>query len=197
MSKLDLRLRNLENSELLIASFEREEDAETWLADRPHMMEVIGLIAESSDPAMHLRLRQAVRPLDADEAEVVRRLDEEDAVARAAQAVEHARRAEAEAEAHRDELRRADPDRPLQISWTPGGGFSMIDPADEREVTQAAQDAVLEWVRERDGWVADRGLTIGEAVVNVWPGPVPKGESRVQPGGKFVPVAKAPTGSAG
>jgi hypothetical protein len=195
MARLDLRLRNLENSELLIASFESEDDAETWLADRPHMMEVIGLIAESSDPAMHLRLRQAARPLDADEAAVVRRMDEADAVARAEQAVEHARRAEAEAEAHREELRRADPDRPLQISWTPGGGFSMVDPADAREVTRAAQDAVLEWVRERDGWVADRGLTIGEAVVTVWPGPVPKGESRVQPGGRFVPVARAPAGS--
>lgn len=192
MARLDLRLRNLENAELLIASFESEDDAETWLADRPHMMEVIGLIAESDDPAVHVRMRQAVRPLDADEAEVVRRMDEADAADRSAREAEHERRALAEHEAHLAEMRNADPDRPLQVTWTPAAGFTSMDPADEREITQAAKDAVTEWVRERAGWVADRGLVIGEAVVTVWPGPVPKGESRVQPGGRFVPVAPPP-----
>lgn len=192
MGRLDLRLRNLENAELLIASFENEDDAETWLTDRPPMMEVIGVIAESSDPALHLRLRQAVRPLDPDEAEVVRRMDAEDAVARAEQEAEHARRAEAEAEAHREAMRTADPDRPLQVTWTPKGGFSSMDPWDEREITEAAREAVLAWVKEREEWVADRGQVIGEAVVTVWPGPVPPGESRVQRGGRFVPVAREP-----
>jgi hypothetical protein len=49
---------------------------------------------------------------------------------------------------------------------------------------------VLEWVRERDGWVADRGLMVSEAVLTVWPGPLPKGETRVQPGGKFIPATR-------
>lgn len=190
MGKLDLRLRDLETAELLIASFESEEDAATWLRERPRMMEVIGLIAESSDPALHVMLRGAVRPLDPDEAEVVQRMDAADAEARVAREIEHARRAAAEAEAHREAMRTADPDRPMQLSWSLEGDFSMMDPADEREITAAAKEAVLEWVRERDGWVADRGLMVSEAVLTVWPGPLPKGETRVQPGGKFIPAAR-------
>ena len=190
MGKLDLRLRDLETAELLIASFESEDDAATWLRERPHMMEVLGLIAENSDPAMHQMLREAARPLDPDEAEVVRRMDVADAKARIAREIEHARRATAEAEAHRASMRSADPNRPMQISWSLEGDFAMMDPADEREITPAAKEAVLEWVRERDGWVADRGLMVNEAVLTVWPGPLPKGESRVQPGGKFIPAER-------
>ncbi len=194
MARLDLRLRNLENSELLIASFESEDDAETWLADRPHMMEVIGLIAESSDPAMHQRLRQAARPLDAEETAVVRRMDEADAVARAEQEAEAVRRAAADAEAHRQAMRDADPDRPLQLTWTPRDGYTVMDPADERPISQEVKDAVAAWVAERNEWVADRGQVVAEAVVTVWPGALPDGESRVMRGGRFVPVAKEPTG---
>lgn len=190
MAKLDLRLRDLETAELLIASFESEDDAATWLRERPPMMEVLGLIADSSDPAMHQMLRAAVRPLDADEAEVVQRMDAADAVARAARELEHARRAASDAEAHREAMRTADPNRPMQVAWGLAEGFAMMDPADEREITQAAKDAVLEWVRERDGWVIDRGQMVHEAVVTVWPGPLPAGESRVLPGGKFVPAAR-------
>ncbi len=192
MAKLDLRLRDLETAELLIASFESEDDAATWLRERPPMMEVIGLIADSSDPVMHQMLRAAVRPLDPDEAEVVQRMDAADAVARTAREIEHVRRSAAEAEAHRESMRQADPNRLMQISWVRAEGFSMMDPADEREVTPAAQAAVLEWVRERDGWVADRGMIVVEATLSVWPGDLPKGETRVQQGGKFIPAAPLP-----
>lgn len=193
MGTIDLRLRDLESAELLIASFESEEDAATWLRERPPMMEVIGLIAESSDPAVHVMLRGAARPLDPDEAEIVGRMDAADAVARAAREEEHARRAAAEAEAHREEMRSADPDRPMQVAWGLTEGFAMMDPADEREITQAAKDAVLEWVRERDGWVADREQVVSEAALTVWPAAVPQGQSRVQPGGKFIPAARPPS----
>jgi hypothetical protein len=130
MGKLDLRLRDLETADLLIASFESEDDAASWLRERPRMMEVIGLIAESSDPALHVMLRGAVRPLDPDEAEVVQRMDAADAEARVAREIEHARRAAAEAEAHREAMRTADPDRPMQLSWSLEGDFSMMDPSD-------------------------------------------------------------------
>lgn len=190
MGKLDLRLRDLENGELLIASFESEDDAATWLRERPHMMEVLGMIAENSDPAMHKMLREAARPLDPGEAEVVRRMDVADARARMEREIEQARRATAEADAHREAMRTADPDRPMQISWSLDGGFAVMDPADEREITAAVKEAVAEWVRERDGWVADRGLMVNEAVLTVWPGPLPKGESRVQPGGRFIPAGR-------
>jgi len=193
MAKLDLRLRDLDTAELLIASFESEHDAAAWLRERPPMMEVLGLIAESSDPTMHQMLRAAARPLDPDEAEVVRRMDEADAVARAEREVEQARRAAAEAEAHRAAMRAADPARPMQISWALADGFAVVDPADEREISQAVTDAVLEWVREREGWVAERGQYVNEAVLTVWPAALPAGESRVLPGGKFIPAARPPS----
>jgi hypothetical protein len=192
MAKLDLRLRDLETADLLIASFESEDDAATWLRERPHMMEVLGLIAESSDPAMHQMLRAAARPLDPDEAVVVQRMDAADAEARAVREAEHIRHAAADAEAHRETMRNADPARPMQITWAHEEGFSMMDPADEREITAAAQEAVLAWVRERESWVAERGQYVAEAVVTVWPASLPEGESRVKPGGRFVPVARPP-----
>jgi hypothetical protein len=192
MAKLDLRLRDLETADLLIASFESEDDAATWLRERPRMMEVLGLIAESSDPAMHQMLRAAARPLDPDEAEVVTRMDAADAEARAAREAEHIRRAAADAEAHREAMRSADPARPMQVTWGREEGFSTMDPADEREIPEAAREAVLEWVRERETWVADRGQHVVEAVVTVWPAAVPEGETRVRPGGRFVPVARPP-----
>ena len=62
MGKLDLRLRDLETAELLIASFESEDDAATWLRERPHMMEVrrLGLGARL-EPADLVRLLPSAR----------------------------------------------------------------------------------------------------------------------------------------
>ncbi len=61
MAPIDLRLRNLETTELLIASFENEVDAAMWLRERPPMMEVLGVIAQTDDPSLHMALRRAAR----------------------------------------------------------------------------------------------------------------------------------------
>ncbi len=188
MAPIDLRLRNLETTELLIASFENEIDAAFWLRERPHMMEVLGVIAESDDPSMHLALRRALRPLDPDEAAAVERLDDEAERADAERRADEARRAEEEAAAYREAMRHADPNRPMQVAWSLQGGFERVDPVDEREISEAVREAVIAWVRERDEWVAERGLVVGEAVVTVWPTRLPEGESRVHPGGSFTPV---------
>jgi hypothetical protein len=189
MAPIDLRLRNLETAELLIASFENEIDAAMWLRERPSMMEVLGVIAQSDDPAMHLALRRAVRPLDPDEAAAVKRFDAESERVWAEREADEMRRAEEEAEAHRAEMRSADPNRPMQVAWSLDDGLRAVDPADEREVCQETRAAILEWVRERDEWVAERGLVVGEATLTVWPGVLPAGQSRVQPGGRFTPAA--------
>jgi hypothetical protein len=196
MGTVDLRLRNLESSELLIASFENEVDAMMWLRERPPMMEVLGVIAEREDPALHHTMRTVVRPLDADEAAIVARLDAADEVARAEHEAREAQRARDEAAAHREAMRNADPNRPMQLSWSIDEGFSAMDPVDEREISAEVREAVLAWVRERDEWVAERGLVVGEATLTVWPGVLPAGESRVQPGGHFVPVLAPPKTSA-
>ncbi len=188
MAPIDLRLRNLETTELLIASFENEVDAAMWLRERPPMMEVLGVIAQTDDPSLHMALRRAVRPLDPDELAVVKRLDEESERAWAEREVEEARRAEEEARAHLLEMRNADPNRPMQVAWSLDEGFHPVDPADERDLSPEVREAILAWVRERDEWVADRGLVVGEATVTVWPGVLPAGQSRVQPGGRFSPA---------
>lgn len=194
MAAIDLRLRDLNTSELLIASFESEVDAALWLRERPRMMEVLGVIAQSSDPALHSALRRALRPLDEDEAEIVRRLDEEADRAYEQRQRDEARRAEEERLAHIEEMRTADPARPMQVRWSLSDGFSPVDPVDPREINAEVQSAILSWVRERDTWVADRGQVVGEAIVTVWPLAVPPGEDRVQRGGRFSPVS-APTSS--
>lgn len=191
MAPIDLRLRNLETAELLIASFENEIDAAMWLRDRPPMMEVLGVIAQTDDPSVHLALRRAVRPLDPDEAAVVKRFDEESERAWAAREAEDLRRAEEESEAHREAMRTADPNRLMQVSWSLDEGLRAVDPADEREVCAETRAAILEWVRERDEWVADRGLVVGEATLTVYPNVLPPGASRVQPGGHFSPAIPA------
>lgn len=188
MAPIDLRLRNLETTELLIASFESEVDAALWLRERPRMMEVLGVIAQSSDPALHQALRRALRPLDDDEAEVVQRLDEESERAYVQRQEDEARRAEEERLAHIEEMRTADPARPMQVRWSLTDGFSPVDPVDPREINADVQSAILAWVRERDTWVADRGQVVGEATLTVWPLTVPPGEDRVQRGGRFSPV---------
>ncbi len=131
-----------------------------------------------------------MRPLDEDEAAVVARLDEASERAFEARAEEEARRAEEEAAAYRASMRAADPKRPMQVAWSLEGGFAVVDAADERAISAEVQAAILEWVRERDEWVAERGLIVGEAVVTVWPLALPPGESRVQRGGTFTPVTK-------
>ena len=69
------------------------------------------------------------------------------------------------------------------------------DPFDPRETPDAAKEAVLAWVAERNGWVSERELVVVEANVMVLPGTLPAGTDRVLPGGQFVPAAapKPPT----
>ena len=189
MAPIDLRLRNLENGELLLASFDNEVDAGLWLHDRPPMMEVLGVIAQSDDAAIHAALRRAVRDLDDAERAVVERLDAEAERAYAERKADEERRADEERAAYLETMRTADPARPMQVAWSLAGGFAPVDPMDPRDITDDVRAAVLAWVRERDGWVADRGLVVGEATVTVWPLAVPDGESRVHRGGQFVPVS--------
>lgn len=196
MAQFDLRVRNLATGDMLIASFESEEDVADYLVHRPEMMEVIGLKTDVEDPEIHSRLKQVVRPFDGEELARVAMLDAQDALARAQQQAAEAKRAKAEADAHREKMKTADPNRIMKITWSRTGGFVMLDPADEREITEAARDAIIAWVNERNEWVESRGLEVEEAVVEVWPGPLPAGGSRVLQGGRFTPTAKASVGDA-
>jgi len=189
MHKLDLRVRNLETRELLTATFESEVDAARWLIDRPRLVQVLGVATHGLPREVYAMLRGIARPLDADEQAIVDAIEAaERAAAEAAEAAARQQDA-AEDEAWREAQQTGDPDRPMTVRWDVAEGFSHDDPSDPREITAAVREAVLAWVRERDGWVADRGMRVGEAVVTVLPGAVAAGEERVLPGGQFFPTA--------
>jgi hypothetical protein len=191
MSKLDLRLRDLKSGEAVNAMFESEDDARTFLLDRPRFTQVLGVATHGLPESIYKMLRAAVRPLDPEEEERRDALEQaaEDE-ARHAEAIERARE-ELELRAHREAMKRADPNRPMTIAWTRSDGMRIADPADPREITAIAREAVLGWIAEREAWVRDRGQVVGEAEVTVWPGVLPRGvaeDERVHPGGQFFPA---------
>jgi hypothetical protein len=77
----------------------------------------------------------------------------------------------------------------MDVHWRYDTGMKLQDPADPREITAEARDAVMAWIRERDEWVANRGQVVGDAKVTVWPGPIPASDNgeRVKRG-SFIPV---------
>lgn len=189
MSKLDLRVRNLETGELFLATFESEADAARWLLDRPHGVEVRGVATHGLDRDVYTMLRTTARPLDADEKVMADTLDaaEREAMARAEE--QSRREDEAEMEAYREAQRTADPNRPMALRWARDEGLAKENPHDPREISDEVRAAIAAWVTERDGWVADRGMVVGEALLTVWPAVLPEGEERVQRGGQFFPVS--------
>ena len=187
MARLDLRIRNLETAETLLAAFESELDALTWLKDRPPFIEVLGVATHGLPRELYATLKNLSRPLDAEEQARVAALDAAEAAATVVLAEAERTRAADEAEAHREAMRTADPNRLMNITWTRDGDLRLTDPADPRTITDLAREAVLAWVCERESWVADRGQVVAEATVDVWPGPLPRANAdRVRAGGTFV-----------
>jgi len=190
MAHFDLRLRNLESGEFLIASFEREEDVAEFLIHRPAMMEVLGLKTDQEGSEVHDRLRPLVRPPDDAERARVMVLDAEDSLARARQIEEESRREQEEARAHVESMRTADPNRIMRVRWSKSEGYAHMDPIDPREINPAVQAAISAWVAERNDWVHARGLEVVEATVEAWPGALKPGQDRILGGGHFVPAQR-------
>ena len=60
-----LRIKRIDTQESLIAEFESLDDAMTWVADRPDMVEVLGVVdAKALGETAFYKLRDAIRPLD-------------------------------------------------------------------------------------------------------------------------------------
>jgi len=77
----------------------------------------------------------------------------------------------------------------MQIRYRFNAGLSVSDPTDSRAITDEARRAATAWVEERNEWVQSRGQCVGEAALQVWPGPIPAG-SRTERiiTGTFIPV---------
>lgn len=186
--KVLLRIRDLRTGIVDDQELATIDAARAWLVARPRFDHVLGVPTEGIPNEVNQELKKLCRPLDEEELAALEKLDAAEAAAKAK------KRAEREAEKAREqaqlaaELATADPKRPLRVKWTYDGGFENGE--DDREITDAAKEAVLAWVRERDEWVEGRGQIVGTANVLAYPAEVPAGEDRVLRGGTFIPVTK-------
>ena len=192
MHKITLKLQNLRDGETSYQEFDDEAGTLAYLRARPRFVDVLGVVFEGLTPEQNARLKEAKRPLDADEHAAEEKLAE--AASKAAELARTAREREMAAarEKHREAMKNADPNRPMEVRYLYDKGLALTDPADGRAITDEAREAVLAWVAERNEWVESRGQIVGEAKVTVWPGTLPKkGADRVQ-GGTFIPCTAPP-----
>src|SRR5947207_2729559 len=130
MGKLDLRVRDLNSGVSSLVSFDTEQAATHWLVARPKFIEVLGVATLGLDADVNNRLKGSLRPLDAEEKLLERRLDAAiDAVTREREE-EKARREREASDAHRAALRDADPNRLMEVHWTFNREMTLTDPAD-------------------------------------------------------------------
>jgi hypothetical protein len=186
-----IKVLNLDTDETLIATLDSFDDAVRFLQERPPMMEILTVISDVS-PAEMRKLKEAMRPYDAEEKTVLaRRAEMRAEMVRGEQEAEQ-RRAQEAAEAERLRASSSDPDRPVKVRWTLDEGFSAGDAFDDRPLTDTIKDAVTAWVAERNEWVKSRGQFVAECDVEVWPNEVPQtGDgTRVLRGGSFIPRLK-------
>jgi hypothetical protein len=186
---IKLRIRNLQSREVGVAAFETDAEALLWLKARPPFVEVMGMAGQVNVPAeIQERLRAAMRPLDGDERLAEREMElaiEKEDLEREKAARAH----EVEAQAkHQETLRTSDPERLMEIRWRFDTGMVLVDAHDTRDITDAAREAVLAWIAERNEWVAGRGQTVGECTVKAWPGKLPPSQAERVQEGRFVPV---------
>jgi hypothetical protein len=187
---IQLRIRNLQTHENSVVAFEAEPEAALWLKQRPRFVEVLGVAGQTAIPMdLQERLRAVLRPLDDDERLAVRALELEIEKKDLERQTEARKREIEAAQKHAEAMRTADPDRLMEIHWRFDKDMSLTDPVDPRAVTDAAREAVLAWIAERNEWVAGRGQCVGECTLKVWPGKMPAGaEERVKEG-RFTPVS--------
>jgi|HubBroStandDraft_6_1064221.scaffolds.fasta_scaffold176490_3 hypothetical protein len=192
MSKLMLKLRDLLKGATSVREFDDEAAALAYLRERPKFTDVLGVVFEGLTPEQNARLKAAVRPLDDEERTAEHKLAEAaDQLAEVARA-KRQKEEDAARAAHREAMKNADPNRPIEVRYNYDSGLAMVDPEDTRSITDEARAAALAWVAERNEWVESRNQVVGEAKMSIWPGPLPKpGADRVQ-NGSFIPVTAAP-----
>ena len=190
---IGLRIKKIDTQEHLIAEFDSLEDAKTWVAERPHMIEVLGVVdPRAVGEAAFLELRNAVRPLDDDERELRHQAAEERlAQMRAADIRESAPRPVAapqmvstDPDPDPASLPDAAPNAIMVIRWRKNAPMANI--SDNRPITPAARAAVEAWIAERNQWLHPKRTHVGEAELDVWPGELPEPENeRVEQGARY------------
>lgn len=180
MADFEVKVRNLETGETLIASMPDVDACVRWLEHRPENLEILTVLSTMSG-LDRARLEAAMRPYDRGELALKRKYDEARAAAAAAAYAEGL----AQMQAEPVEDPNADPNRPMSVRYEIDEGLSAA--GDSRPINQAMRDAIQAWVDERNGWISSRRQMVGEAHLEVWPNEVPEGETRVREGGRFFP----------
>ncbi len=189
MSKLTLKLQNLNTGDTYFHELSGEEAALEFLAQRPRFVDVLGVVFEGLTPDQNNRLKAAMRPLDEAEQAAEKRLVEAKEAARAAAEAARDKEALISMQAHQAAMKKLGPNEPMEIRYRYDTGITPVDPADTRELSEELKGMIMAWVSERNEWVESRNQVVGEAKLTVYPGELPRaGMERVQ-GGSFVPVA--------
>ncbi|MGZ3456546.1 MAG: hypothetical protein ACXVEF_43475 [Polyangiales bacterium] len=188
--KVTLKLRDLGTGDPAVTELESVEAATAWVRARPRFVEVLGVVFEGMTREESLRMKEAMRPLDGDERGLLEKLEARKAAEVEARDAARQKELERAAAQARIDAQKADPNRPMQLVYRAFvGELRNADPLDERPITEAAREAVMAFVREREEWVVGRGQTVGEAKVTVYPNAVPAKEERIV-AGTFVPVTR-------
>jgi len=186
--KIDLQTRDLKSGERAAKTFESADAAKKWLLDRPKYTEVLGLATDHIPAETSNELRAAMRPLDAEEKLLEAQLAAAEDAAAEKRAIERQKKELAEAEKQRAELKDADPNRPLDLRYLHNRGIALVEQDDTRAISDEVKEAVAAWINERNEWVASRDQIVGDARIQVWPGPLPAGKTERIITGSFVPV---------
>ncbi len=185
MADFEVKVRNLETGEMLVASMPDCETCIEWLKERPENIEIVSVLSDVS-PADSRRLKEAMRPYDAGELALKEAYDKKVHAAQMEQYGKELEIIEGLQKESKDESD-LDPNRPLSVRYEVDAGFSVVD--DTRALTEAARKACQAWIDERNDWVRAKGQLVGEAHLEVWPNDVPDGDEtqRVLEGGRFFP----------
>lgn len=186
MADFEVKVRNLETGEMLVASMPDADTCCEWLRERPKNIEIVSVLSETS-PVEQVRLKESMRPYDEDEMRLKAEYDRKTAAAamkKYGEELEFIESAQAQADKDQGDV---DPNSPLSVRYEMNEGLSVVD--DKRALTDAARAACLAWIDERNAWIKDKGQVVGEAHLEVWPNDVPDGDDarRVLEGGRFFP----------
>ncbi len=190
-----LRIKRLETQESLIAEFESFEDAMTWVAERPDMVEVLGVVdPKALGENAFYKLRDATRPLDPaelamrDKAREALRAQMREADERESAPTGLAGRmrwAPPEPAPDPLSLPEAEPGEVMVIRWQKGAPMANI--ADSRPIPPEVRQAVDAWIAERNQWLHPKRTHVGRAELRVRPGELPESEQdeRVEMGASY------------
>lgn len=190
MSKITLKLMDLVKGDRSFREFDDEAATLAFLRERPRLVDVLGVVFEGLTPEQNLRLKEAMRPLDAEEKAAEATLADASAKALELAHAQRAKEEDAARAAHREAMKSADPNRAMEVRYRYDTGLAVAAD-DPREISDEVRAAVAAWVAERNEWVEGRGQVVGEAKVTVWPGKRPKPDADLIHGGSFIPVTAA------